>query len=135
MLISQDNIRRDMLRVKDGIETKALPLLQMLLSYGQSNSEIVILEGILKASWYSPLFDLAVKEFGNNIYAYYYDLPFETTLERHQFKPNKNEFGEKEMRSWWNEKDFIQKIPERMLTKEMKLDQTIEFIYKEVLNG
>ena len=45
MLISQDVIRRDMLKVKDGENTKALPLLEELLRYGRKHSEIVILEG------------------------------------------------------------------------------------------
>ena len=35
MLISQDVIRRDMLKVKDGENTKALPLLEELLRYGR----------------------------------------------------------------------------------------------------
>ena len=52
MLISQDVIRRDMLKVKDGENTKALPLLEELLRYGRKHSEIVILEGILNAEWY-----------------------------------------------------------------------------------
>lgn len=135
MLISQDAIRRDMLKVKDGVDTKAIPLLQMLLKYGHDNSEIVILEGIMNASWYEPLFELAVSEFGNNIYAYYYDLPFEETLARHQLKPNKNDFGEKEMRKWWNAKDFITSIPERIITKDMSLEKTIELIYEDVMRG
>lgn len=60
MLISQDVIRRDMLKVKDGENTKALPLLEELLRYGRKHSEIVILEGILNAEWYRALFELAV---------------------------------------------------------------------------
>ena len=46
MLISQDEIRRNMLWVKDGIDTKALPLMIELLKYGNEHSDIVILEGI-----------------------------------------------------------------------------------------
>ena len=77
MLISQDVIRRDMLKVKDGENTKALPLLEELLRYGRKHSEIVILEGILNAEWYRALFELAVALYGKNIYAYYFDIPFE----------------------------------------------------------
>ena len=40
MLISQDVIRRDMLRVKDGENTPALPLMKELLVYGSSHSDI-----------------------------------------------------------------------------------------------
>lgn len=35
MVISQDVVRREMLRVKDGAGTKALPLLSELLMYGK----------------------------------------------------------------------------------------------------
>ena len=42
MLISQDEIRRNMLWVKDGIDTKALPLMIELLKYGNEHSDIVI---------------------------------------------------------------------------------------------
>ena len=46
MVISQDVVRRDMLKVKDGQATEALPLMQDLLVYGKKHSEITILEGI-----------------------------------------------------------------------------------------
>ena len=49
MLISQDVIRREMLRVKDGENTPALPLMKELLIYGSNHSDIVILEGIMYA--------------------------------------------------------------------------------------
>ena len=44
MLISQDVIRRDMLKVKDGENTQALPLMKELLIYGSNHSNVVILE-------------------------------------------------------------------------------------------
>lgn len=106
MLISQDVIRRDMLKVKDGENTPALPLMKELLIYGSNHSDVVILEGILYADWYQSLFELAIQLYDTNVYAYYFDLPFEETLRRHQTKPNCHEFGEEAMRSWWQEKDF-----------------------------
>ena len=93
MLISQDVIRRDMLKVKDGENTEALPLMKELLIYGRSHSDVVILEGIMYADWYKPLFELAIQLYDTRVYAYYFDLPFEETLKRHQTKPNCNEFG------------------------------------------
>ena len=56
ILISQDVIRRDMLMVKDGEDTRALPLMKELLKYGSTHSDIVILEGIMYADWYRQLF-------------------------------------------------------------------------------
>ena len=52
MLISQDVIRRDILRVKDGEYTEAIPLMKELLAYGIKHSDVVILEGIMYADWY-----------------------------------------------------------------------------------
>lgn len=135
MLISQDVIRRDMLRVKDGADTKALPLMKELLMYGKNNCEAVILEGILNASWYQPLFELAMYEFEGKIFSYYYDITFEETLARHQTKPNKGDFGENDMRNWWIEKDFIRFIPEKVITKDMELNDTVELIYQDVINA
>lgn len=133
MLISQDVIRRDMLNVKDGVDTKALPLMKELLLYGRNNCDYVILEGILNASWYQSLFELATQEFKEALFTYYYDIPFEETVARHQTKSNSGEFNEIDMKRWWIEKDFINFISEKAITKDMKLDDTIEFIYQEVI--
>lgn len=133
MLISQDVIRRDILRVKDGSDTKALPLIKELILYGKNNCEVVILEGILKASWYQTLFELARFEFEDRIFAYYYDIPFEETVIRHKTKVNCNDFGESDMKRWWNEKDYIGTIEEKILTKELSIDQTIEIIMKDIM--
>lgn len=133
MLISQDVIRREILRVKDGIDAPALPLMKELLIYGKNNCEIIILEGILNSVWYKPLFELAKREFKNNIFAYYYDLSFEETVLRHQTKINKDDFGEKEMMSWWREKDFISIITEKIITAEMSLEDTVDMIYNDLI--
>lgn len=95
MLISHDMVRIQILHVRsrEGLE-KSLPLMISLLKYGKQNSEVTILEGILPSKEYQPLFEAALEEYGQNIYSYYYDLPFEETLRRHGTKPNRNEFGE-----------------------------------------
>lgn len=132
MVISQDMVRREILWVKDGAETKALPLLLSLLEYGRNNSEITVLEGILYSEYYMPLFERAVELYGSDIFAYYYDIPFEETLLRHNTKPNRSDFGEKDMRRWWNEKDFIRIIPETVITADMSLSDTAEMIFDRV---
>ena len=133
MLISQDVIRRDVLKVKDGKNTPALPLMKELLIYGHNHSNIVILEGIMYADWYKPLFDLSVQLYGSEIYAYYFDLPFEETLKRHQTKPDCHEFGEEAMRGWWREKDFSDVLNEVSITSERNIDDIVEDIYNLVL--
>ena len=81
---------------------------------------------------YRPLYEVCIQEFGSNIYAYYYDLPFEETLRRHETKPNRHEFGESAMRRWWSEKDYIGIIDEKIILQEMEQEETVEMIYKEI---
>ena len=132
LLLSQDVVRRDMLKVKDGPHTEAIPLLMELLKYGHAHSDITILEGILYADWYRPLFELARRLYGNQIYAWYFDLPFEETLRRHQTKPNCHEFGEEAMKGWWREKDFSDVLSEKPITAEIGFSDIVSEIYEAV---
>lgn len=134
MLISQDEIRRNMLNVEDGMNTKALPLMKELLIYGRNHSDVVILEGIMYADWYRSLFELAVRLYDAKVYAYYFDIPFEETLKRHQTRQQCNEFGEKEMRSWWREKDFSDILHEKIITSEKDIQAIVRDICNDVLN-
>lgn len=133
MLISHDMVRMQILHVwgKEGIR-KSLPLMTELLRYGRRNSEITILEGILPYKEYEPLFQAALEEYGENIFSYYYDLSFEETLRRHGTKPNRDEFGEADMRRWWKEKDFLEIIPQTVLKEEVSPEEAVELIYGDV---
>lgn len=133
MLISQDVVRREMLFVKDGPDTEAIKLLNELVLYGKKHCNIVILEGILNSRWYRKLFENLHNEFGNQIFAYYFNIPFEETLNRHKQKSNAHEFGEKEMRKWWNEKDLIGMIPEVCIHKELSLTEIVNIVYQDVV--
>ena len=134
MLISHDMIRMQVLHVsgRTGVE-KSLPLMMELVKYGAAHSSVTILEGILDYRDYGKLFDCCVELFGNRIDAYYYDLSFEETLKRHQTKPNRDEFGEPEMRRWWLGKNLLPMIPEIILTKDISLEETVEKIYQKAI--
>lgn len=133
MLISHDMIRMNILHTRghEGVE-KSLPLMTELLRYGKRHSNITILEGILDSKGYSPLFEAAKAEFGPNILAYYYDIPFEETLKRHQTKPNRADFGESDMRRWWLEKDYIGLIPEKTFGADVTLERAVEIVGEDV---
>ncbi len=98
LLISQDTIRRDMELKMEKI-LFALPLLENLLEYGHNNCEITILEGILNAEWYTPLFKKAQHLYGKNIDAYYFDIPFAETVKRHKTRPQSGSFSSEKMKS------------------------------------
>ncbi len=70
---------------------------------------------------------MAKNEF-ENIFAYYYDLSFEETLLRHSTKPNCKDFGKSDMKKWFLEKDFLEVLEEKVLTKELSLSEVVELI-------
>lgn len=134
MMISQDMVRREILWVKERLGTRAIPLFLDLIKYGKQNCEVVILEGIFNAKCYKDLFETLKIEFENRIYAYYFDVPFEETLIRHSQRHLSQEFGEDKMRSWWKEKDYLDMISEKNITKELSLEQIVDLIYFDVIN-
>jgi len=132
LLIPQDFVRRQMLWVKDGPNNKSVSLFNNMIEYGFNNCDIVILEGIFVAEWYMEVFKKIKELYKDNVYAYYLDVDFEETLKRHVTKPNCKDFGEKEMREWWREKDLVPIFNEKLIPQELTLTQTVDFIVQDV---
>lgn len=38
------------------------------------------------------------------------------------------------MKRWWNEKDYIDIIPEKIITTEFSLNKTVDMIFQDVVN-
>ena len=131
-LISLDNVRREMLWEKTGQRNQTVSLLKNLVIYGYQNCEVTILEGIFGADTYESLFSLIEKTYNQQTFAYYFDVPFEETLKRHSQKPYSHEFGEIQLREWWREKDLLKNISEKMIYKEMSLDNIVDLIYRDL---
>ena len=132
MIIPQDLVRREMLSVSDGPDTATIPLLYHLLEYGRQNYEITILEGILTSKWYTPLFERAFSLFDGEVFGYYYDIPFEETIKRHNTKPIASEFGEKDLRRWWRQMDILEIIPERLITQDASIADAVNTIDQDI---
>lgn len=132
MMLSQDNISRDMVFALEGHDEDAKPLMMNLLEFANKNCKIAIMDGIYKKSKYLDLLQLAKKLYKNEIYAYYFDLPFEETLKRHQTRWKKSVFGEEEMKRWWSDRDFIGFIPEKIITKELTEQEIVDMIIHDI---
>ena len=87
MLVSQDVVRRTMLRVKDVPNNPAVELIYKLCLYGNRLNKIVILEGILRRDVYGNKLTELMVNFNGAVHIYYLDIPFDETLRRHATKP------------------------------------------------
>lgn len=135
LLLSQDKLRREMLLAHDGFDTPTIPLLKSLLSYGIKNCDYIILEGILKSDWYAPIWEFISQQNQLQVFAYYYDIPFEETLNRHSTRSKVEEFGEEALRRWWNEKDYLKIIPEKSFDKTVTLQEALNNILQDIKRG
>lgn len=94
LLVSQDVVRRDMLRVHDTMGNLSHDLLFEITKYGKGKCKFVILEGILNSRRYGDMLKELIHFFEGNVYTYYFDLSLKETIRRHNTRDKRNEFGE-----------------------------------------
>ena len=70
--------------------------------------------------------------FDGNIYGYYYDLPLEETITRHNTKVVASEFGELELRRWWRGTDLLKTISERIFTEDISLMDAVKIVCQDI---
>jgi len=131
MLVPQDVVRRDMLKSEDKANNPSIELIYRLAMYGQEIGYDVILEGILSNKKYSEMLERLIDNF-SDVYAFYFDISFGETLKRHATKSNAHEFGEKEMREWWKDKDYLGIDNEHIITDEISESQVVDYIFNHV---
>ncbi|MDL4839906.1 kinase [Aquibacillus rhizosphaerae] len=130
LLVSQDVVRRDMLKVHDRDGNLSIDLIRQIVEYGKDKCEFVIVEGILnKRSYGEMLMDL-IQFFNQEAYTYYFDLSFEETVLRHNTRSKKMEFGEDSLRTWWNPNDYLGVEEETLFTNDMLQNDVL----KQILN-
>lgn len=128
MLVSQDVIRREVLRVHDEEGNPAIQLIYDLCMYGSRIGYTVILEGILSNKKYGTMVKKLIDDFDGDVDVYYFDIPFEETLRRHSSKSNSHEFGKKEMAEWWKDKDYLGIEGEHIINENMTKDQIVSLM-------
>ena len=133
MLVSQDVVRREMLRVKDIENNPAIQLIYDLCMYGNNVGYTVILEGILSNKKYGAMLRRLLDDFQGEKLIYYFDVSFEETVRRHATKPNAHEFGESEMRQWWKDQDVLNMPGEQRIGEQLSQAEIVDLIHRDVL--
>ena len=131
-LVEQDYIRRTLLREKDRPGQPNIRLIDMTVRFSLDQGYDVVLEGILPRKHYGDMLTNLLADHLGPAYIYYFDIPFEETLRRHETKPNSHEFGEKEMRQWYMPQDFLGVESERIISHTLSLKEVLDQIIGEV---
>ncbi|MEK4759570.1 kinase [Viridibacillus sp. FSL E2-0187] len=132
LLVSQDTVRREMLKVQDREGNLSIDLIRQIAEYGKDKCEFVIVEGILYKNRYGEMLNNLILFFNQKSFTYYFDLSFEETVIRHNSSSKKLEFGEDSLRAWWKPKDYLGVDGEITLTNERSQNDVLKLILNQL---
>ena len=121
-IVSQDVIRRDILKQADDPGNPAIGLMDLTVRYALDHGYHVILEGILFSQSHGEMLTNLVRDHAGISACFYYDLSFDETVDRHATKPQSSEYGPEAMRSWYRQHDLIPALTETTLGRDITLD-------------
>ncbi|MDE3722850.1 AAA family ATPase [Nocardiopsis sp. N85] len=122
-IISQDVVRRDVLKEKDRPGAVNVGLIDLMVRHCLAGGFHVVLEGIFHVAHYGEMLTRLVRD--HRGHCYYFDIPFETTLERHATEPVADAFGEAEMRRWWRPRDLLPGGVEEIIDEHNSVEQSM----------
>lgn len=132
LLVSQDVVRREMLKVHDREGNLSIDLIRKIAEYGIDKCEFIIVEGILYKRRYGEMLNNLIQFYNQNAYIYYFDLTFEETVRRHNSSSKKDEFGEDSLLAWWNPNDYLGVGGETILTNDMSQNDVLNLILNQL---
>ncbi len=134
--ISQDLIRRVILKEKDRPGAVNIGLIDQITRYCLDQGYHAVLDGILYADRYEQMLAGLWREHLGLTRFYYLDVTLDETLRRHATRPQASDFGADDMRSWYRPRDLLATIQERVIGETSTLRQTVDLILAdaELLN-
>ncbi|MGA5063965.1 kinase [Streptomyces exfoliatus] len=130
-LVGQDNLRRIVLRERDRPGAANIGLIDLTARYALEAGYHVVVEGILYADHYGEMLARLRADHDGPSHGYYLEVPFEETLARHATKPLANEFGERELRGWYRERDLLPGAVETVIGADSTVHETVEHIMRD----
>jgi hypothetical protein len=129
-IIRQDVVRRDVLRERDWPNAVNIGLMDLMTRHLLGHGIHVVLEGIMATSRYGDMLAALALDHPQTV-SYYFDIPFEITVERHHTKPNCHEWTVEDMRSWFLPEDVLPGGIDRIVSPDSTLEETVERILAE----
>lgn len=126
--VSQDLIRRIILKEKDRPGGVNIGLIDQVTRYSLESGYHVVLDGIFYADRYEPMLAGLGRDHRGVSRFYYLDISLDETLRRHASRPQAAEFGPEDMRDWYRPQDLLSEICERVIPEMSTLAQTIALI-------
>jgi predicted kinase len=127
-LVSQDNLRRVVLRERDRPGAANIGLIDLTARYALNAGFHVVLEGILYADRYGDMLARLRADHRGPPHSYYLDVPFEETVSRHATKPIADDVSEAQLRDWYRSRDLLPGQVETVIGADSTLAATVDRI-------
>jgi hypothetical protein len=124
-IVSQDNLRRVVLRERDVPGGANIDLIDQTARFALSRGYHTIVEGIFNAGHYGVMITALISDYPGRAFAYFLDVPFDETLRRHATKTGTLNYGEAEMRQWYRGLDLLPGGIEQVIPAESSLEDTV----------
>ena len=118
---------------KDSLENRdIIGLLEQTVTYCLDKGYTVIIEGIFSKQKHRDVLIELLESVACKTYVFYLEVSLEETLWRHQTKSFACELGEKEIRSWYLPKNYLD-VPNEIIIPEVStLEETVTLISESV---
>jgi len=126
-VVSQDVLRRGVLRVPDEPDNPAVGLVDVVARFALDRGMHVVVEGIMPGRLYGSMLTSLAADHAGTTRFFRFDLPFDETLRRHDAR-GCQDFGEHELRQWWRDDDALHGCDERTIGPEHDLDAVVHLI-------
>jgi predicted kinase len=129
--VSQDLIRRTILKERDGQGGVNIGLIDQVVRYSLDQGYHAVLDGILYADRYEQMLAELQRDHLGLSRFYYLDVTMDETLRRHALRPQASEFGPDDMRSWYRPRDLLASVQEHVIPETTTIGQTVALILKD----
>jgi hypothetical protein len=129
--VSQDLIRRVILKEKDQPGGVNVGLIDQVTRYALDHGYHVIMDGIFYADRYETMLAGLYHDHAGLSRFYYLDVDLPETLRRHAMRPQAAEFGASQMREWYRPRDLLTAVREQVIPQASTLEQTTALIAAE----
>jgi predicted kinase len=129
--VSQDLIRRTILKEKDRPGGANIGLIDQVTRYSLDHDYHVVLDGILDSDRYEPMLAALRRDHAGRSFFYYLEASLAETLRRHDTRREADEFTHADMRSWYRPMDLLTGIAEHVISQTSTLQQTTARIIAE----
>lgn len=130
-IVRQDVVRRDILKERDQAGAVNVRLIDAMVRHILDEKVPCVVEGIMYADRYGDMLTTLINEHAGASYSYFFDIPFEVTVERHFTKPNCGEWSVEDMRQWYVEHDVLSGGTDQIIGPDSSEEATVDRILAE----